>query len=203
MFSFKNIVKKHIETFYDYRTSRRKSVLPRYLILVILSLAITSVFNELVADFYANIITVQSILVGFTFNVMFFLTSNNRTTIKSNQKAIEVQQKIDKLNLLSEEIFYNVCYFNLVAIISIIIAIILAGIPTYSPTLFVFLDKSIGVEFLERLPHGQYSTLAIKGLMGFLYFCVIESFITFLSTARRVTYLFHSQRQLTDSCPEN
>ena len=62
----------------------------------------------------------QSILLGFTVNVMFFLLGN-REKEKPEGTSIEAKVRSKRLRDLYHELFYNVSYFNLIAVASIIV----------------------------------------------------------------------------------
>lgn len=76
---------------------------------------------EVSDNLLAGFLAVQSILLGFTVNVMFFLLGN-REKETTDVGSIEAQLRSERLRDLYHELFYNVSYFNLIAIASIIVA---------------------------------------------------------------------------------
>lgn len=118
MLNIRGIVRLNADTFYNYRTGKKARVTPRYIAIALIGLLCSVAFNRITSDLYASIISAQAILIGFTFNVLVYLASIEPLNVK-NSDILEDVSKVKKLNKLAEEIFINLSYFNLVAIISI------------------------------------------------------------------------------------
>lgn len=121
MFNVRDIVRNNNATFYDFDTREGRSQNPRLIATCLIAL-IAAIFCPEVSDnLLAGFLAVQSILLGFTVNVMFFLLGNreNETT---EGASIEARLRAERLRTLYHELFYNVSYFNLIAVASIIIA---------------------------------------------------------------------------------
>ena len=199
MANLRDIVSKNNETFYNYNTSVQQTIAPRILGVFLLTLFMSVVFAAVDEALVNAILTVQSILVGFSFSVLFFLLSG--AEIRSlSEGSIEQKQKVDKLKKLSEELFYNVSYYNLVAIISVLIALLhlMPSIDRNSAiiqAIYTWLTNAAGsagtndwlitikwwIEFVLRLS---------------LYFLVVESMYTFWRTVRRVSFFFAEKLSL-------
>lgn len=121
VFNVRNIIRNNCATFYDFDTRKRRSQKPRLIatcgIAILAAIFCSTVSDNLLAGFLA----VQSILLGFTVNVMFFLLGNHEKETIDGQ-SIESQLRSERLRVLYHELFYNVSYFNLIAVASIIIA---------------------------------------------------------------------------------
>jgi hypothetical protein len=121
VFNVRDIVRNNIATFYEFDTRKRRSQKPR-LIATCFVAAIAAIVCPVVSDnLLAGFLAVQSILLGFTVNVMFFLLGNREKDATQGQ-SIEAQLRSERLRNLYHELFYNVSYFNLIAVASIIVA---------------------------------------------------------------------------------
>lgn len=124
MFNVRDIVRNNNATFYDFNTRKRQSQTTRAFI-TLLAASSAAIFCPDVSDnLLAGFLAVQSILLGFSVNVMFFLLGN-REVDNSVYESMEAKLRSERLRDLYHELFYNVSYFNLIAVVSIIVATIL------------------------------------------------------------------------------
>lgn len=121
MFNVRQIVRNNDATFYDFNTLKRRSQTPRYVVVCLVSFVAAIVFPTVSENLLAGVLAVQSILLGFTVNVMFFLLGNREKETPEGT-SIEAKMRSKRLRDLYHELFYNVSYFNLVAVASIIVA---------------------------------------------------------------------------------
>lgn len=121
MFNVREIIGNNAATFYDFDTRKRRSQKPRLVATCIIAVAAAMVCPNVSDNLLAGFLAVQSILLGFTFNVMFFLLAN-REDGASAGGSIEAELRLERLRDLYHELFYNVSYFNLIAVASIIVA---------------------------------------------------------------------------------
>lgn len=135
MFNIKSIIRNNNATFYDFDTRRRRSQKPKVVVLTALSVALAVLCPKVSDNLLAGFLAVQSILLGFTFNVMFFLVGHNEDQ-GSGPQSIEGQLRTERINTLYHELFYNVSYFNVVAVASIIVATVLL-LPTMEAPSFL------------------------------------------------------------------
>jgi len=121
VFNIQSIIRNNNATFYDFDTRKRRSQKPKFAFLTALSIALAILCPKVSDNLLAGFLAVQSILLGFTFNVMFFLVGQNKEQTADPQ-SIEGQLRAERIKTLYHELFYNVSYFNLVSIISIVTA---------------------------------------------------------------------------------
>lgn len=121
MFNVRDIVRNNSATFYDFDTRKRRSQKPRLFTTCVIAMVAAIVCPEVSDNLLAGFLAVQSILLGFTVNVMFFLLGN-RGKETTDGGSIEAQLRSERLRDLYHELFYNVSYFNLIAVASIIVA---------------------------------------------------------------------------------
>ena len=192
MFNFWHISKKNRKTFYNYRTGKQLSVFPRLLLMCILSVLLAYFLFKPTDDFLNGILTVQSILVGFSFSVLFFLISNDKYLIKIDDAA-EIKIRKERLNVISDELFYNISYFNFIAVMSVIVILLLL-----LPAIHIEKDnmvlQSIEPDLLETLK--LIKVVLIKFARFILYILILESMFTFLRSVGRVSYYFGKKLEL-------
>ena len=158
-----------------------------------MSLLLTSLLKPIESDVIGSILTVQSILMGFSFSVLFFLMSGNNRQSKDDE-AIETKNKIRRLNKLSKELFFNVSYFNFLAIFSVLFSLVLL-LPTVNMPLIL--------SWLELVPYwDRLATLlsknVVKGTIDFAsfldflrsIFCTFRKLVHVFSYGRKSKFLF-------------
>lgn len=156
------------------------------------------VFGVRSDNLYLGIITAQSILAGFSFNVMFYLSSNEVTNYDKTG-IIEHQAKVDRLNRLSKEAFYNIAYFNIVAIASVVLSLtLLLGGSVAGVWLHETCNSVMAIANCHKAKHlwNTVGKLATYLLMFIAYVTILESIITFVRTVQRVSYLFDEKMKL-------
>jgi hypothetical protein len=158
-------------------------------------------FNKPFTDLYSSFIAAQSILVGFGFNVLIYFASSDTLMVRGHG-AIEDKAKVKKLNQLSGEIFSNLSYFNMVALLSIFVSLVIIGGNAASfdgKVLISGLDQ----QWQTKLYHyGSCAENLFRILLIWVaYATVLESLATFVRLVRRVTYFFKEKRKVTGSKP--
>ena len=196
MFNFIQIAKNNRQTFYDYDSGSPKPVSPRMLLLALVALLFSTTSYANSGEFLNAALTVQSILVGFSFSVLFFLLSEGGT-LSRKPDSLESEIVNEKLERLSKEIFYNVSYFNMVAVGSVLLALILL-LPTFNFSSWQSVFQPAIAMITNTL--NQYSTTlewVVWGIQRSLWFMfyllVLESMYTFVRTVGRVSYYFNKK----------
>lgn len=210
MFNVKEIFINNDSTFYDFNSQKRVSQWRRWA-LTFLVAAVAAIFCPNVSDdLLAGFLAVQSILLGFTFNVMFFLLGNRekeepKETLKVGAKAqsLETKLRTKRVRKLYVELFYNVSYFNLIAVTSIIVAAALL-LPT--PEVPGFLRAYEPVEtYVQWLHISTIPTVvraASRGMAMFVFYAIaIEVFFTIARVIGRTSFYF--ERKLDEVRPKN
>lgn len=199
MSNFRKIVRKHNATYYDYDTSKRQPVWRRYLLVALVSSLLVVVFSAISGETLGALLTVQSILIGFSFSVMFFLMSGSVASYEKTG-SIEADLKKEKLEQLSKELFYNVSYFNVVAIFSVFLSLLML-LP--SPDISSFLSWTRSQAYLQFWTPSEWrETIKITGgiitpALEFLFFAsLVESLSTFARTVGRVSFYFERRLKL-------
>lgn len=124
MLNILEIIKNNNKTF--RRTDRNETInqRPRIIIICLFGISSAFFFYKIPDSFLAGFVAFQSILLGFTFNVMFFLVSKQKEE-KTSDLSIEAEIRATLLSTLYHELFYNISYFNLIALFSIVISLVL------------------------------------------------------------------------------
>lgn len=202
MSNFRSIIKKHNATFYDFDTGDQQPVWGRYIIVSISAVGLVLLFKTISTETLAALLTVQSILIGFSFSVMFFLLSGNLPTGTGNG-SIEADLKKDKLTKLSKELFYNVSYFNLAAIISVLLALLMMLPSIDVDTFLQWAKQQVFLQFWSEKEWKSYlknTGSVLTPVLEFLLFAsLIESLTTFIRTVGRVSFYFERRLQFDEN----
>ncbi|GGB21855.1 hypothetical protein [Allosediminivita pacifica] len=195
MTSLIEIVRRNNSTFYDNRSGKKKSVVARTLLFVTLSLISSWVLGTPSDTVVSAVITVQSILVGFGFSVIFFLVSSEREN-EDGANGIEDRIRRKRLNTLSDELFFNISYYNVVTFFSVTLSLLFAfnidGVSSFAGGVVADLDIQGGVKDNLR----QYVEWAHHILIAFLFFVLLESVFTFYRIVIRVNFFFDQKRKV-------
>lgn len=190
MYSLRQITSDHFGTFYNYKTNVQHRVWPRYFVFVIISVFLVAFFNNGGKEFLDGAVTVQAVLIGFSFNVIFYFASRDRAPTASDA-SIEAGLRHEKLARLEKEIFFSVMYYNIVAVFCIIMALIMM-ISLTPQGFIVFISKYIANDYSDFfIKICSYAKVIILKLVQFLfYLALIEGLYTFVRTVMRIGFLF-------------
>lgn len=190
-----DIIKRNNSTFYDNRSNRRQSVVPRMLLFAFVALIVAWVLGTPSDAVVSAVITVQSILVGFGFSVLFFLVSSEREN-ESDTTSLEDGTRRKRLNVLSDELFFNISYYNITTFLSMLLALLfafdLSGIASFS--------SSVSGRLSIPDSYASYSqgllNLAHRTLITVFFFMLFESVYTFYRIVIRVNFYFDQKRKI-------
>ncbi len=203
MVSFKDIFQSNFETFYVIHQDGTKSQIhlkKRYAAISLFA-AISAYFSDAFNDnIMMGIITVESILMGFAFNVMIYIASQDALT-SDISKFRESKIKAQNLNVLADEIFANLSYFITICLFCAVISIL--WISFKSGDDLILMAQAV-VSYISKSPAllelANWVFLGINFIWKFLLFgTAIESVLSFNRLVRRVTYLFQERRKLLSS----
>ncbi|WP_313576594.1 hypothetical protein [Brevundimonas sp.] len=195
MFNVGKAISRNNATFYDFGSNKRVRIYPRIVASAIVAALISVSTQGPLNDLLAGTITVQAILIGFGFSVMFFLASGYNTEEKAKRNSIEDEIKEERLLKLSKEIFYNISYFNLVAMTSLAFAILLL-LPSAKDafTSVLSLAGATNAPALMKI-YNISNAILYFSIVACFYFTTIESGYTFGRMVGRVGYLFEQKIQ--------
>lgn len=195
MTSFSQIIGNNSRTFYNYRTNGSKSLRLHYSVIGCVSVILSAVFRFPSNDIYTGFVACQALLVGFSFNLTFYLSANGRLRIP-NSDLIEDKIEVERLNILGREIFYNIGYFNLVSVFSVIASLALLIFSALKPFPCFALKNLCDIVSAQQNVVG----LVVWHLVLFCaYFLAIESMATFLRMIRRTNAYFEDRALLLES----
>ena len=195
MFELREIFTQNQNTFYDNRHGTPVRTWPRLTAFVGASIISSFFLMTDIREFLTAINNVFSILLGFGFSVLFFLSSNGQFEPK-NKDSIEQTNKAERINKLSREIFYNVSYFVVLSMLALAASLILV-IPDFWLKIMALCDRMISE--CNRSEFSQwtyYLSLVSRALFSFL---IIEATYTFFRLAGRVRFLFEQRLALLDT----
>ena len=195
MFNLNNIVKKNKATFYDFAAEEPLPSKRRVIIKILIALLAAIFFSNLSKDLINITLTVFSILLGFSFNILFYLVTLSKDKNEDENLSLEKQLKKERLETLTQELFYNVSYFNLVAVLLILIS------------LMFFINESVNSSFIADILNlkamndlNEYlltvKVWTVRIFTFVFYLALIESIYTFVRTIGRVSYFFAEKIKL-------
>ena len=196
------IYRDNASTFYDFRTNDKQSRWMQLFLPPVIAAAAVFLVPIESLDILSATITVQAILIGFSFSVMFFLVQNcspphRELTIESSpsrEPSLENQLDEEQVQLLSKELFWNISYFNLVAFASLVAAIFLM-----MPNIWSGFDRVLPdlVEIGGQKPNYQLLARSSSYIGQWVFaLLIIESGYTFVRTVGRVNFLFEQRMGL-------
>lgn len=200
MSSILDIVYRDAATYYKYDASNRVSRIPTVIIFALISLMVAIVTQVASNDFLAGALSAQAILVGFSFNVLFYLVAN-RLTVPGRWFDIDHELRFERLAKLSDEIFDNVTYFNIVAIASVVacLTLLLIGSDAFNANLrFVCAFQQVKAYINTDLVVAAAKVMRAL-LLAILLFLLIESVSTFVRAVGRVRFYFTMLKEMNDA----
>jgi len=196
MGSLSDIIRRNNSTFYDNRSGNRTPVWPRYALFTALSGCFALLVGTPSDAVVSSVITVQSILVGFGFSVLFFLVSTEHEDEEASG-TLEDKTRRRRLNKLSDELFYNISYYNIVTILSVLFALAFAF--DISP---LSRNLAAATTYLGIGPETKQSISTTLGYIHYIvvwgfYLAFIESIFTFCRIVVRVNFYFSQKRKVS------
>jgi hypothetical protein len=199
MFSLLDIVRRDAATYYDHESNNRVSRVGTVTTFAVFGSLLGVAVGEASSDFLAGALSAEAILVGFSFNVLFYLVAN-RLTKPATFSSMEHELRFKRLSKLSDEVFDNVTYFNLVAISSAVaaLALLLVGSDGFNSNLhkiagFIEARTPITAEALSWA-----ECVARSFGLAVLIFLLSESIYTFLRAVGRVWFYFGMLKMMHD-----
>lgn len=196
MINIFNIHKQNSETFYNYATGKKLSLIRQRLYKALIALFMTFLFFEISSGTFSTVVAIYSILVGFSFSILFFLLSIELENA-DDEKNLEIKKIKQKINKLLKELFYNVSYFNLLAVCLIFFSLLSF---VFSGTSHWFLKiESLNEMFQEYSDEFLVAKLLLRGCYLFtFYYLLINSAYSLLRTTERVSYFFQQKIKLKE-----
>ncbi|MRG56376.1 hypothetical protein GF108_12385 [Phyllobacterium sp. SYP-B3895] len=187
------IIEKNNGTFYNYRTQEEFTIWPRMAVFLIFSIIISFALLKEMPDFLNAINNAVSILLGFSFSVLFYLASSRKDAVAETD-SLEKQNRDRRLTKLSNELFYNISYF-------VIVALLLLG----ASLIIIIPDAQASIVTIWRLFFGDWLIAQLAVLTRILsfairscfFFLLMEAAFTFARIVGRVNFLFEEKMKGT------
>lgn len=193
MFNISTIVDGNRSSFYDYRTNSPRRTWPLQVLFLACAIICGFLINGDMQNLLNGVITVQSILIGFSFTVMFFLVSKDGDATSGVSGYIEDKLKEKRIKKLSRELFYNISYFNITAIFCVAAAVLLM-VPAKSD--FIWYCVHLVPKVFREWILGAYAYISMPFIAlakSFFFFFLFESSFSFVRTSGRVAHLFEEK----------
>jgi len=186
------IIQSNRDTFYDFSSGVRANLLWLRLAKLVVATASAVLFSVFSDPFLAAVLTVYSILIGFSFNVLFQLFSFDPSSLVKGDASLERRVRVDRLKTLGDELFYNISYFNIVSIAVVVLALGYSFV--YAPVPFLRRFVHVGL-FSTALADARMYLELLKEPLRFLgcsifYYLLIESICTLGRTIARMSFFF-------------
>lgn len=191
MFNVRQIVRNNSSTFYDYDSRKPRSQRGRFIATIIIAVLAAIFWPKVSDNLLAGYLAVQSILLGFTVNVMFFLLGNReKPTVPPT--SLESELRADRLRTLYEELFYNVSYFNMLAVASIVVAtLLLLPLPTVPAYMEAWPYVDRYVEWLRESAIPVTVSAFVRAIAMFVFYAVaIEVAYSIARIIGRTSFFF-------------
>lgn len=192
MISIRNVIDNNTKTFHNHRLDAHEPIGQRLLATGGIAFLLALFTGSNISDFLDAVITVQAILIGFSFSVMFFLVSEDVKPATVETGSIEAARKAAQANRVAGEIFHNVSYYNLVAMLCLGLALVLL-VPARIFTVPDFLAPL----YREQPMIGDFLNASGKAgrfvMLAAFYFLLLESAFTFSRSIARVSFLFEQK----------
>jgi hypothetical protein len=195
MSNITKIILNNNGTFYNYATGKPVNQLRRFVTMAAISVGLALCLSPDLADYANSVLTVFSILVGFSFSVLFFLLDSGEP-LPINGTAIEDKLMRAKLEVLSKEIFYNISYFNLVSLLCVILSLMILLPELNIVEISDVIKKLVGANQNVSTSHFYTESLSsffVQIVQSLFYLLLIESMYSFFRTIIRVNYYFEQR----------
>lgn len=195
MLNIISLFRENAKTFYVIRQDGSKDVISlsaRYVSLILISVIVALLSKASNDNILAGIITAQSILMGFAFNVMVYISSQDALKLDISGFR-EDKLKAKRLNDLADEIFYNLAYYIAISLLSVVFCLIWMTIRSDN-TLYEFALR--GAARISRPLIDSAFATANWTWRFLLFFATFESLLAFGRLVRRVTFHFRERRVL-------
>ncbi len=173
--------KANERTYYNPVTKVKERRLLGYFSIFALSLVL-SLVNQNSQEIGSSLISVMGVLLGFGFNIQFFLADTNKLNIEYSS-YLEDKEDARVLNELSDEIYDNVVYLNYLALTSLILALFISIQPP---------------EFL-KFENDVLRTFYFKGGQFLLIFATGNFLLTLFRVLMRSSLFFAERKRLLPS----
>ncbi len=191
MFDPVAVIKRNSETFYNYKTEEPRTQRYRLGAEIVLAALLTTAFQDNLSTFITAVTAVQAIVLGFAFNVMFFLMSDAPPS--QTYESIEDKLRTSHVFKLKRELFYNISYFILVAMASLLLAFLLLMPSGWGIIGHVMIPLPLS-KLARSVGRWTQITAFLLILLGF-YASTLESAVSFVRVVGRVNFLFERKRE--------
>lgn len=192
MFNLLEIVRNDRQTYYNYATGRNTSYIwPKVFQLagaILFSIAFSSVSDALIQ----STLTIYSILIGFSFSVLFHLISNRKPNQNGQGQSQETKLRSERLAKLHDEIFYNVSYFilsSLILILAVLAFYIVGSVDLCLVEALKNWDKA------QAISNTLDFTLAamMSAFLVVFYYTMLDTAFCFIRIVGRITHYFQKK----------
>ena len=196
MFSIRKIVRKNRETYYNFSTKRLQPIWPLIVGELAVSVILLVLFSSVTGSFLQAVLTVYSILIGFSFSVLFFLVSIRKMEALDEDPSVELTLRLERINRLRDELFYNVSYFSCGAIAVVLLTLgffVTAGLNSSLIGWATIVISTVELHEFWLFVAAAIGSGAIYIYKLLFYFLLVDSMFSFARIITRVSYFFEQK----------
>lgn len=188
MYDFTKLVQHHRDTYYNFASNKQNPFWLPKIYQAAFAIFCAICFSAISDALLQSILTIYSILVGFSFSVLFHLISQREFSIDTDG-LLETELRLERLTKLHDEIFYNVTYFIISSLALVAIVLCYYVALSFNHQIFDVVSSVLkGGGVLEYL-----STILSFLFSMIMYFLVLETGFLFIRIVGRVTYYFQQK----------
>jgi len=195
MYNIISIVRKNNETFFDHRADRHIPQRYRYVMQLLFAILLSIITFETIESSLSSIVTFLSILLGFSFSVLFFIVSSERART-SGLESLEEKERSNKLNSISDEIFYNISYLSIISVLSITLGLIISISISISLNSLYRISENFSQHYNDEVIDSIHNIISNGAeilfllIKSFFFFLLIEVVFTFIRIIIRIMAFF-------------
>jgi hypothetical protein len=206
MNNLRKIYQENRKTYRGYRSGELQPVAKRNLYLAVFAILCAMLFHAPEPSLIRVVITVLGILSGFSFSILFFIANNANPLVVTEGTTLEHRNKIRRSRTLTDEIFFNVSYFIMITVMTIILSVILM-LPVEN---FLKAAQQVWIWVTDLIPDIQEWQGWLQSSITFLRFLLqfafwiflIEAVLTFLRILKRIGFLFSERLEIQKTLDE-
>ena len=191
MINFFSIAKKNRDTFYNYSSNEKDPIWPMVLVQIIVALFLSILFPNVGKDFLRALLAVYSILIGFSFNVLFHLASSDKWVVST--RLPEDELKIERMNTLRQELFHNVCYFVSMSVFLTIFSLAYFVVDGGNIKILYSVKSLVTGDGRAETLFNMAGIALLFFLLWIFYFLLIDTIYTFLRIINRINFFFEEK----------
>ncbi len=189
MYDLADLLREHRSTYYEYSSGELRPFWRPKLVQLLVAVTVAFFFHDISDSLLQALLAVYSILIGFSFSVLFHLISQPASTSTETSHHHETELRKERLVKLHQEIFYNVSFFvicSLIIVASVVAYYVLSGISVRFYAIGAPSEYVCSAFFTLR-------AVSVFVFTAVLYFLLLETGFAFTRIVQRVIFYFNQK----------